>query len=131
LNGDLKTHTASKIITAQGKALHTKYRAKIGPKTETGSKCRLCPQYEENMDHIITVPNNGKRQNIKQYDKVCIQLRSVIRKQTAVRLDKQQGYEQVTSEYTSHKSYLAVKNYSTVPHDNPENLVLDSGKGAC
>jgi len=55
------------------------------------------------------MPNNGKRQNIKQYDKVCIQLHSVIRKQTAVRLDKQHGYEQVTLEYTSHKSYLAVK----------------------
>ena len=43
-----------------------------------------------------------QKQNIKQYDGVYIQLPSVIRKQTGVKLDKQGGYEQVTSECTSH-----------------------------
>ena len=42
IEGDLKTDTASEIITAQGKALHNKYRAKKKSlKTEKGSKCRL------------------------------------------------------------------------------------------
>jgi len=101
----MKTDTASEVIAAQGMALHTKYRAKKKSlKTERGIKCRLCPRYEETTDHIITVPNTGKRQNIKQYDKVYIQLHSVIRQQTGVKLDKQHGYEQVTSEYTSHKT---------------------------
>jgi len=118
----MKTDTASEIITAQGMALHNKYRAK--KKTETSSKCRLCPQYEETTDHIITVPNSGKRQNIKQYDKVYIQLHSVIRKQTGVKLDKQHGYEQVTSEYTSHKSTLETKTNTPVKHDNPETSSL-------
>jgi hypothetical protein len=70
-------------------------------------------------------------QYIKQYDKVRIHLYSITRKKTGLKLDKQHGYEQVTSEYTSHKSYLAIKTDTTVPHNNPENLVLDSGKGAC
>jgi len=59
LNGDLKTDTASEIITAQGKALHNKYRAKKILKTGTGNKYRLCPQYEWTIDHIITVPYIG------------------------------------------------------------------------
>jgi len=70
-------------------------------------------------------------QYIKQYDKVCIQLHSIIRKQTGVKLQKQHGYEQVTSEYTSHKSYLAVRTDTAIPQNKSENLVLDSGNGAC
>jgi hypothetical protein len=97
-------------------------------KTETGSKFRLFLQYEEIINHIITVPNTGKRQNIKQYGKVSIQLHSALRKQTGVKYDKQHGYEKFTSEYASHKSYVAVKPDKTVPHNNPEKLVLDSGK---
>jgi len=86
--------------------------------------------WRDNRTHYHS-GNFGKRQNIKQYDKVCIQLHSVIRKQTAVKLDKQQGYEQVTSEYTSHNSYLAIKTDTTVSQNKPENLILDNGKGAC
>jgi len=62
---------------------------------------------------------------------VCIQLHSIIRKQTGVKLDKKHGYEQVTSEYTGHKIYLEIETDRTVPHNNPENLILDSGNGAC
>jgi hypothetical protein len=40
-------------------ALHTKYLAKKNLKTETGNKYRLRPQYEETIDHIITVPYIG------------------------------------------------------------------------
>jgi hypothetical protein len=77
------------------------------------------------------VLNTGKRQNVKQYDRVYIQLHSIIKKQTGVKLDKQHGYEQVTSDNTSHKSYLALKIDKTLPQNKLENLVLDSGKGAC
>ena len=77
------------------------------------------------------MPYIGKRQSIKQYDRVYIQLHSIILKQTGVKLDKQHGYEQITSDNTSHKSYLAVKTDTTVPQNKLENLVLDSGKGAC
>jgi hypothetical protein len=77
------------------------------------------------------VQNIGKRQNVKQYDTEYILPHSAIRKQTGVKLDKQHGYEKITSEYTSHKSYLAAKTDTTVPHDKSENLFLDSGKGAC
>jgi len=125
LNGELKTDTGSEMIAAQGMALHTKYRAKKKSlKKGRAIECTLCPRYDEKTDHIITVPNTGKRQNIKQYDKVYIQLHSVIHKQTGVKLDKQHGYEQVTSEYTSHKSSLGTKTNTTVKHDNPETSSL-------
>ena len=70
------------------------------------------------------------KQYTQQYAKVFIQLHSVIRKQTRVKLDKKHGYAQVTSQYTSHKIYLAVKTVITTPHDNLENLILDNGKGS-
>jgi len=41
LDGDLKTDTTREILTAQGKTLHTKYRAKKNLKTETDNKYRL------------------------------------------------------------------------------------------
>lgn len=109
MKGDLKTDTASEVITTQGKALHTRYCVKMSLKTETRIKCRLRPQYEETVDHIITVQNIGKRQNTNQYDRVYVQLHSVMVKQRGVKFDKQHGCEKVTSEYTTHKSYLAIK----------------------
>jgi len=52
--GDLKAETANEIVAAQDQALQTKYYATKVLKTETGSKCRLCQQFDETIDHIIS-----------------------------------------------------------------------------
>jgi hypothetical protein len=52
--GDLKAETESEIVAAQDQALHTKYYATKILNTETDTKCRLCRQFDEKIDHIIS-----------------------------------------------------------------------------
>ena len=50
--GDLKAETESEIVAAQDQVLQTKYYAtKI---LSTDSKCRLCQQFDETIDHKIS-----------------------------------------------------------------------------
>ena len=52
--GDLKAETESEIVAAQDQVLNTKYYATKILHTETDSKCRLCQQLDETIDHIIS-----------------------------------------------------------------------------
>jgi hypothetical protein len=52
--GDLKTENESEIVAAQDQAIQTKYYATKILNTETDSKCRLCQQFDEAIDHIIS-----------------------------------------------------------------------------
>jgi hypothetical protein len=54
LKGDLKAETEGEIVAAQDQALQTRYYATKILNTETDSKCRLCQQYDETVDHIIS-----------------------------------------------------------------------------
>ena len=53
--GDLKAETESEIVAAHDHALQTKYYATKILNTETDSKCRLCQQFDETIDHIESV----------------------------------------------------------------------------
>jgi len=65
-NGDLKAETESEIVAAQDQALQTKYYATKILNTETDSKCRLCQQFDETVDHIISAyPILAKEHYIK------------------------------------------------------------------
>ena len=71
--GDLKAETESEIVTAQEEAVKTKYYATNILNTETDSKCRLCEQCDETIDHIISAcPILAKEQYIKRHDRVCV-----------------------------------------------------------
>jgi len=60
--------------------------------TETDSKCRLCQQFDETVDHIISAcPIPAKEQYIKRHDRVCAQLYFNICKETGVQLGKNSG----------------------------------------
>jgi hypothetical protein len=52
--GDLKAETESEKVAAQDQALNTKCCATKIPHTETDSKCRLCQQLDETIDHITS-----------------------------------------------------------------------------
>ena len=68
--GDLKAETESEIVAAQDQALQTKYYATKILITETDSKCRLCQQFDETIDHIISAyPILAKEQYTKRHDK--------------------------------------------------------------
>jgi hypothetical protein len=53
--------------------------------TETDSKCRLCQQLDEIIDHVISAcPILAKEQCIKRHDRVSAQLHFNICKETGV-----------------------------------------------
>jgi hypothetical protein len=52
--GDLKAETEGEIVAAQDQAIQTKYYAPKILNTETDSKCRLCQQFDETIDHTIS-----------------------------------------------------------------------------
>jgi len=60
--GDLKAETESEIVAPQDQAIQTKYYATKILNIETDGKCRLCQQFDETVDHIISAcANTGKR----------------------------------------------------------------------
>ena len=60
-----------------------------GLNTETDNKCRLCQQFDDKIDHIISAfPILAKEQYIKRHGRVCAQLHFNICKETGVQLDK-------------------------------------------
>jgi phospholipid N-methyltransferase len=85
------------VVAAQDQALQTKYYATKILNTETDSKCRLCKQFDETVDHIISAcPILAKEQYIKRHDRVCSQLRFNLCKETGVQLDIKRWYEHVS-----------------------------------
>jgi 3'-phosphoadenosine 5'-phosphosulfate sulfotransferase len=94
--GDLKVETESEIVAAQDQALQTEYYATKILNTDRDSKCRLCQQFDETIEHIISAcPILAKEQYIKTHDRVCAQLQFNICKETGVKLDKKHWYEHV------------------------------------
>jgi len=87
--GDLKAENENEIVAAQDQALQTKYYATKILNTETDSKCGLCQQFDETLDHIISAcPILAKEQYIKRHDRVCAQLHFNMDKETGVHVDK-------------------------------------------
>jgi hypothetical protein len=72
---DLKAETESEIVAAQYQVLNTKYYATKMSHTETDGKCRLCQQFDETTDHIISAcPVLAKEQYVKRHDRVSAQI---------------------------------------------------------
>ena len=84
------------IIIIINQTLNTKYYATKILNTETDIKCRLCKQFDETIDHIISAcPILAKEQYVKRHDRVSAQLYFNICKETGVQMDKKHWYEYV------------------------------------
>jgi len=84
------------MVAAQDQALQTKYYTTKILNTERDSKCRLCQQFDETIDHIIPAcPVLAKEQYIKRHERVGAQLHFNICKETGVQLDKKPWYKHV------------------------------------
>jgi hypothetical protein len=87
--GDLEAETESEIVAAQDQALNTKYYATKIFNTEADSKCRLCQQFYETIDHIISAcPILTNEQYLNRHDRVSAQLHFKICKEIGVQKDK-------------------------------------------
>jgi hypothetical protein len=51
-SGDIKGETESTIVAAQDQANNTNYFKNKKKKKKIESKCRLCKQHEETIDHV-------------------------------------------------------------------------------
>jgi hypothetical protein len=126
-------------VAAQDQALQTKYYATKILSTETDSKCRLCHQFDETIDHIISAsPILANEQCIKRHDRVSAQLHFNICKETGVQLDKKHWYEHVPkSVETSRGGKLTilwnqqVQTDRTIPNNKPDIVIRDNEKGTC
>jgi hypothetical protein len=60
-------------VAAQDQALQTKYHATKILHTATDIKCRLCQQFDETTDHIISACQIlAKEQYVKRNNTVCV-----------------------------------------------------------
>jgi NADH:ubiquinone oxidoreductase subunit F (NADH-binding) len=53
-SGDVKGETESTIVAVQDQAISTNYFKNKIFKEESQSKCRLCKQHEETIDHLTS-----------------------------------------------------------------------------
>jgi len=126
-------------VAAQDQALQTKYYATQISNTETDSKCRLCQQFDETIDHIISAcPILAREQYTKRRDKVCAQLHFNICKETGVQLDKKHWYEHVPKSAEASQGgkvntlwIQQVQTDRTIPNNNPDIIIRDNEKGTC
>jgi len=137
--GDLKAETESEIVAAQDQAIKTKYYATKILNTETDSKCRLCQQFDETIDHIISACSIlAKEQYIKRHDRVCAQLHFNICKETGVQLDKKHWYEHVPKSVETGQGGTVtilwnqqVQTDKTIPNNKPDIIIRDNEKRTC
>jgi hypothetical protein len=137
--GDLKAETESEIVAAQHQALNTKHYATKILYTETESKCRLCQQFDETIDHIISAcPMLAKEQYVKRHDKVSAQIHFNICKEKGVQLDKKHWYEHVPKSVVTNQGGKVTMLWNqqgqtdrTNPNNKPDIIIRDNEKGTC
>jgi len=126
-------------VAAQDRALQTEYCATEVLNTETDSKCRLCQQFDETIDRIMSAcPILAKEQYIKRHDRVCAQLHFNICQGTAVQLDKKHWYEHVPKSVETNPGGKVtilwnqqVQTDRTIPNNKPDIIIRDNEKGTC
>jgi hypothetical protein len=73
--GDIKGETESTIVAAKDQAVSTNHFKREILKEETVSRCRLCKEYEETIDHLTSgCPILAKNKYVIRHDKVCTHL---------------------------------------------------------
>jgi hypothetical protein len=69
--GNIKGETESTIVAVQDQAISTNYFKNNILKEDVDSKCRLCKQHEETVDHLTSgCPILAKNEYLMRHDKV-------------------------------------------------------------
>ena len=71
----MEGETESYIIAAQDQALQTKHHVTKILQTETDNQRRLCQQFDERVENIISACQIlAEEHYVKKHDRVCVQL---------------------------------------------------------
>jgi hypothetical protein len=132
-------HVTSKRRSSPTQGCSTNIIIIIIMNTETDSKCRLCQQFDETMDHIISAcPILAKEQYIKRHDRVSAQLHFNICKEIGVQLDKKHWYEHVPKSLETTQGgkitilwNQQVQTDRTIPNNKPDIIIRDNEQGTC
>jgi hypothetical protein len=117
--------------------MQTKYYATKILNTETDSKCRLCQQFDETKDHIISAcPVLAKEQYIKRHDRVCAQLNFNICKETGIKLDKKRWHVPKSVETGQGGNVTILWNQQVqtdriITNNKPDMIISDNEKRTC
>ena len=68
--------------------------------TETNSKCRLCKQFDETVEHIVSAYPILQKSNTKRHKRVCAELHFNICKETGVKLQNEHWCDHVPKSVT-------------------------------
>jgi hypothetical protein len=121
-------------MAAQDQALQKKYNVTKILQTEKDSKCRLCQQFEEIVDHIMSVcPILAKEQYIKQHDRMCAQLQLNICRELGVKLNSELWYEHVPKSVESQEGKVTILWNQQVQTDrnipnNKSNIIIQNNE---
>ena len=134
--GDLKGETESEIIAAQDQALQTKQHATQILQTERDSTFRLCKQFDETVEHIVSAsPILTKEQHIKRHDTVCAQLHFNVCKEIGVKLDNKHWYDHVPKSAETRHEVKDTKLWNQqmrtdrhTPNNKPHIVIHDNKK---
>jgi hypothetical protein len=133
----VETSQGGMVTIVWNKQVQTKYYATKILNTETDSKCRLCQQFDETIDHVISAsPILAKVQYIKRHDSMCAQLHFNICKETGVQLHKKHWYEHVPkSVETSQGGKVTIlwnqqiQTDRIIPNNKSDIIIRDNEKG--
>ena len=96
LKGDPKGETEIEVIAAQDQALQTKNSVTKILQTETDSKCSLCKQFDQTVEHNVPAcAMLTKEQYINRHDRVCAELHFNVRKEMWMKRELQHWYDLV------------------------------------
>jgi hypothetical protein len=85
--GDIKGETESTIVAAHDQAISTHYFKRKIMQEEIESRCRLCKEYKETVDHLTSgCPILAKNEYIVRHDGVCTHLHYSIRKTIGIEI---------------------------------------------
>jgi len=138
--GDLKAETESEIVAVLVQAIQIKYYTTKILNTETDSKCRLCQEFDETIDHIISAcPILAKERYIKRHDRVCAQLHfNICKEETGVQLDKKHWYKHVPKSVETGQGgnitilwNQQVQTDRIFPNNKPDITIRDNEKRTC
>ena len=138
LSGNLKGETEGLLVADQDQALNTRDYQKVicGQKVE--SKCRMCSQYEETVDHILSgCEVLAKTEYISRHDKAAAYLHWNICQDHDIEVTDK-WYEHKPESVTHNKDSkitimwdMPVNTDRTITANRPDIIIKDSVNSAC